>query len=117
MDTKPSRFDPRKCLQAIAAIETDLQRLTANLTEAQFQAPPRTGGWSIGYCIEHLTLSGNSFLQEWAAALKGAEANGSQDNGGFSYSWLERRILEFAGPPYALKIKAAKPLETCSRRS
>jgi hypothetical protein len=117
MDTNPSSFDAVKCLQAIAAIEADLRRLTANLTEAQFQAPPRTGGWSIAYCIEHLTLAGNSFLREWEAALDGAAANACHGDGAFAYSWLQQRILGFAEPPYSVKIRAPKPLEPCSRRS
>jgi hypothetical protein len=117
MDTKPSDYDAQRCLQTIGAIEADLGRLTANLTEAQFQAPPRTGGWSIAYCIEHLTLAGNSFLREWEAALGRAAVTGGHGDGAFAYSWLQRRILDFAEPPYGVKIKAPKPLEPCSRRS
>ena len=117
METKHRGFDPQNCLEAITAIEADLQRLTADITEAQFQAPPRTGGWSIAYCIEHLTLAGNSFLTECAAAQNGADAQGCRSQSGFTYSWMQRRILDFAEPPYGVKIKATKPLEPCVRRS
>jgi len=116
MEPNPRSFDAATCLKSLAAIEAEVQRLTADLTEAQFQAPPRTGGWSIGYCIEHLTLAGDRFLAEWAAALNRAEPN-TRHCGGFAYSWLQRRIIAFAEPPYGFKIKATKPLEPCARRS
>jgi hypothetical protein len=98
------------------AIEEDLGRLTANLTECQFQAPPLTGGWSIGHCIEHLTLIGNGFLVEWDAALKNASAKGIKSEGPFPYSFLQRSILKFAEPPSGMKVKAPKAFVPCSRR-
>jgi hypothetical protein len=117
MDTKPSAFEIPKCLQGIAAVEADLEHLTAKLTECQFQAPPRSGGWSIGYCIEHLTLTGNRFLAEWSTALHRAPSNGHHSHEPVAYSWMQRRILEFAEPPYRIKIKTTSPFIPCSRRS
>jgi hypothetical protein len=117
MDTKTKSFAVPECLQAIAAVEDDLDRLTADLTECQFQAPPRSGGWSIGYCIEHLTLTGNGFMDEWDAALETAAAQGLRADGPFPYSWFQRRLLSFAEPPYAVKVKTTRPFVPCARRS
>ena len=117
MDTTHSHFDVSRSLQAVEAIEHDLARLTANLTECQFQAPPRTGGWSIGYCIEHLTLTGNGFLVEWDAALKAAAKQRLRSEGPFPYSLLQRSILMFAEPPYKMKVATTKPFVPYSRRS
>ncbi len=109
-------FDASRCMKALASIETDLNQLASLLTEAQFHAPPRTGGWSVGYCIEHLVLTGEAFLQQWEIAVKEAAAKHASGNGCSSYGWWHRRLLRFLEPPYRLKTKATQPLVPCSRR-
>lgn len=116
MDTMPSQFEVSQSLQALEAIEADLRQLIANLTECQFQAPPLTGGWSIGHCIEHLTLTGNGFLGEWDAALQSAARQGLRSDGPFPYSFWQRSILRFAEPPYGIKVKTTRPFAPCTRR-
>jgi len=114
MATTPVGFSVPNCLEAMMAIEADLAELTADLTEGQFHAPSRAGGWSIGHCIEHLTLTGNAFLAKWDAALK-PPAPSSNDRF-FAYSWWQRRILEFAEPPYLVRTKTTKPFVPYLRR-
>jgi len=116
MATIPSEFDFPRCVQSIAAIERELGRLTANLTECQFHAPPRMGGWSIGHCLEHLILTGNAFLVKWDAAIEAAVSAGHQSDWPFPYSWLGRAILRFAEPPYRVRIKTTRQFVPCWRR-
>jgi hypothetical protein len=109
-------FDPTECLKAVAAVEADLNCLVSSLNEIQFHAPPRTGGWSIAYCIEHLALSGQAFLSRWDWALKEVTAKQYHSDGPFSYNWWQRRLLRIAEPPYKLKTKTREPFVPCSRR-
>ena len=97
------------------AIEADLEQLTTDLTEGQFQAPPRTGGWSVGYCIEHLILTGNAFLATWDVALA-APVNGHAVGAPFPYSWWQRGILGLAERPYHLKVKTTRQFVPYTRR-
>jgi hypothetical protein len=113
MPTIPGQYDTSRCLQTITEIEADLARLTAQLTECQFQAPPRNGGWSVAYCVEHLILTGNAFVAEWDAAL----VLGRRSEGPFRYSWLGRGILRFFEPPYRMRIKTTGQFAPCCRRS
>jgi hypothetical protein len=112
-----SRFDLAGCLTAAAAIEVELSQLTTGLTEAQFHAPTRTGGWSMGYCIEHLVLTGHAFLPKWDMALR--EAAGTQSNGdtAFRYGWWQRRILHYAQDSSKLKHKTRSCFVPYSRHS
>jgi len=112
MPTIPSEYDASRCLRTITEIEADLGQLTARLTECQFQAPPRTGGWSVAYCVEHLILTGNAFLSEWDAAL----ASGRRGEGPFRYSRLGRLILRFFEPPYRMRVKTTERFAPCCRR-
>src|SRR5215813_15260045 len=103
MVTVAHGFDFGTCLKAIAAVEADLKELTSTLSDSQFHAPPRGGGWSVGYCIEHLVLTGQAFLPRWDAALASAEA--SQPDAAFPYGWWRRRILHYEADPTRLKRK------------
>jgi DinB family protein len=99
----------------MTAIEAELEQLTADLTESQFQAPPRTGGWSVGHCLEHLILTGNAFLARWDAALA-TPKNGRRIDGPFTYSWWWRSVLQFADAHSRLKVKTTRAFVPCSRR-
>jgi hypothetical protein len=115
MVTVWSGFDRTVCLNTAAAIEADLARLTADLTEAQFHAPPRTGGWSVAYCIEHLVLTGEAFLPKWDLALREGPQRPNSEEEAFHYSWWQRRFLEFLATPGMLKLKAPPRSEPCCR--
>jgi len=110
-------FDVTECRRAAAAIEADLLQLANTLTEAQFHAPPRGGGWSIGYCVEHLVLSGKAFLPTWDAALGKAARNKSGEEAALPYTWWQRKILHFVENPARLRHKSPALLAPCSRRS
>jgi hypothetical protein len=111
-----NRFELAEWLRAAAAIEAELRQLTTALTEPQFHAPTRTGGWSIGYCVEHLVLTGHAYLPKWDLALReGAKAplNGDAKS---RYAWWQRKILRYADSS-TMKHKAAAPFVPCSRHS
>jgi hypothetical protein len=117
MATAANQFDLQGCLDAASGIEADLARLTAGLTESQFHAPTRTGGWSVGYCIEHLVLTGQAFLPKWDMALKQAARRGCPCAQTFHYAWWQRKILQSAENPSKLKRRTALPFEPRSRHS
>src|SRR5215831_8721065 len=91
------------CLDAAAAIEAELKELATPMTEAQFHAPPRGGGWSVGYCIEHLILTGRAYLPKWDAAICSAGENHHSGEAIIRYGWWQRRILQCAENPSRLR--------------
>jgi hypothetical protein len=117
MATVAYSFNPARCSEGLAAVEADLKQLVSALTDAQFHAPPRAGGWSVGYCIEHLVLTGQAFLSKWDTALQEAAAKGRNGDESVSYQWWHRAILGFAEPPYRLKTKTSQPFLPYTRRS
>ncbi|MGC4051416.1 MAG: DinB family protein [Paludibaculum sp.] len=109
-------FDPVAWLDAATAIEVDLGALTSSLSEAQFHAPPRSGGWSAGFCVEHLILTGQLLLHEWDLALsRHPSSNGSSS--GADYTWWQRRLLRYAEDPGHLKLKASSQAVPYLRRT
>jgi hypothetical protein len=117
MVSQVTGFDVPRCLEWAAAIEADLTRLTGTLTEAQFHAPSRAGGWSVGFCIEHMVLTGRAFLPRWDAALQDAAAKKRIGKHPEHYTWWQRRILHLLENPDRLKQKTSPPFEPYSRRS
>jgi hypothetical protein len=112
-----NRFEIAECLEYAAAIEQDLRKLTKGLTEAQFHAPARGGGWSVGFCIEHLVLTGRAFLPKWDVALKQNGQTGCPAEANFGYGWWQRQILRFTENPARLKRKTAAPFAPYARHS
>jgi len=108
-------FDVTRCLEAASAIEADVNRLASVLTEGQFHAPSRGGGWSVGYCIEHLILTGQAYFPKWDIAIETAVE--SPVTGSLPYGWWQRRILSYAEDPSRFRKKAPSELVPCSRHS
>jgi hypothetical protein len=117
MATVVTGFDMPACLRAAAAVEAGLLQLTSSLTEAEFHAPARGGGWSMGQCVEHLVLAGHSFLPRWDAALKQAEQLAANHSAKTSYSWWQRQLLRAMEDPSRLKLRSVPALVPYGRHS
>jgi hypothetical protein len=117
MDMVTRGFDLAMWLQAAGAIEAELHQLVRPLSEAQFHAPPRNGGWSVGFCIEHLVLTGRAFLPKWDLAIAEAARKEARVWQAVRYPWWQRRILLYAENPAKLKQKTAPAFEPCARRT
>jgi hypothetical protein len=115
MSTVAGDFDLSARLKSIAAIEEDLGQLVSVVTEGQFHAPPRSGGWSIGHCIEHLVLSGMAFVACWDEGLQSLSPASHNYRSGVG--WLSRFVIWRMEPPYRFKARTSRALMPCSRRS
>lgn len=113
----PNAFDPAESLKSTSAIEDEVVRLTDGLSQGQFHAPTRTGGWSIGYCVEHLILTGHGLLSNWDKALHTAAVPASGAGSGFRYRWYQRALLQCVQKPSILKCQTVPALVPCSRHS
>ena len=117
MGAEVSGFELAQWQDAALAIEADLIELTSTLTEAQFHASPRAGGWSIGLCLEHLILTGHALLADWDAALRSAKPAALTAECMRPYPWWRRMLLQYAENPHKLKLRASTPAIPYLRRS
>jgi hypothetical protein len=115
MSTEAGDFDLSARLKSIAAIEEDLGQLVSAVTEGQFHAPPRSGGWSIGHCIEHLVLSGMAFVACWDEGLQSLSPVRRHCRP--SVGWWSRFVIWRIEPPYRLKARTSRALTPCCRQS
>lgn len=104
-----ARSDLSASLKAIRAVENDLEHLLSTLREFQFYVHPRGGAWSVGYCLEHLVLTGHALFLSWDSAIRDSNAS-THAHGAPPYRWWHRGLLRFVEPPYQFRIRAAPQL-------
>lgn len=116
MATERNKFDLAMFLEQAAAIEDELLQLAAGLTEAQFHAPGRNGGWSIGFCMEHLVLAGDALLPRLDAAIPDLPV-GRDCGSGSNYNWWRRKLIQMVENPARIRRVAPSALVPCTRRT
>lgn len=93
---------------SLSRVDDAVVRLTADLTDAQFNWQPHEGrAWSIGQCLDHLRASGVSYLPGLTDAAERARAQGRWRRdplrpGGLPSKWF----IASMGPQPRLKMKA-----------
>jgi hypothetical protein len=83
------------------------QTLVSDLNPATLLQRPPSNGWSIGECIEHLTITTRSYLlladQTLASAPRG--------NGPYKKDWMGAFLAWYLDPPYRRKDKTLPAYE------
>ena len=113
----PNGFELQRWREEIRAVNAEVDEIAASVTESQFHAPRRQGGWSVGHCLEHLILTGEAFVAAWDRALEEAPVVSRADTASSRYSWWERGALRFMEPPYRLKFRTTQGFAPSCRRS
>ena len=98
----------RGWLEQLERIRRDAAELTDGITGAQFAWRPGPGKWSVGQIVNHLVVSGASYLDRIAPALADARARGLQDRGDFKPSLIGGLMVRSFEPPPRLKLKAPR---------
>jgi DinB superfamily len=71
------------------------QALVAGLSEEQLNWQPAPGSWSVGQCLEHLSVTTEAYLPAMSAALEGkANAPVEQITPGWLSRWFLRTFVE-----------------------
>ncbi len=116
MALEPITFDLAGILERAAAIEDELVHLAVGLTESQFHAPGRNGGWSVGFCIEHLILAADALFPGLDAAVLGLPA-GPDSRARTVHNWWRRKLIQIVEDPSQFKRVAPSALVPFTRRS
>jgi hypothetical protein len=95
------------------------RRVAAGLSDAQFLERPDPGRWSIGECIQHLTITNELLIEHIAPALDRTRAKGWTSPDPFRPSWLMSKFIKSLEPPVTMKAKAPdkmRPLPDLTRK-
>jgi hypothetical protein len=96
-------FGLERWLGEWSEIELRLEQLVASRECAELTRRPGPGMWSVVEVVEHLDLTGRSFLPLWDEGIPRLR-EGALERG---YGLPQRGFLWFLEPPYRMKFKTA----------
>jgi hypothetical protein len=98
----------------ISALEAEFREASARaralvegLGPARITQRPRSGGWSVAECLEHLNLTTRAFLPLWRDACLTAPPG----NGPYSLDLWGRLLVWLMEPPSRMKMPTTSPFQ------
>lgn len=92
-------------LDQIAAIDRDVEALLAGITEEELNWRPGPERWSVGECLDHLTVTGTRLLERIEPAIEKGRAAGKRSDGPFRYGPMQCWFIRTLGEDASKKIK------------
>jgi DinB superfamily len=103
----PELEDLRKQIDFIVA---DAQKLTAGISDGQFNWQPEPGRWSMAQCLVHLNLAAAIQLPRVEAGIRAARAQGLVGQGPYRRGIIGTLIVRLTEPPPKIRFKAPKSM-------
>jgi DinB superfamily len=103
----PELEDLRKQIDVIAA---DAQKLTAGISDRQFNWQPEPGRWSMAQCLVHLNLAGAILTSRIEASIRAARGRGFVGPGPYRRGFLGNLVVSLTEPPPKIRLKAPKSM-------
>lgn len=104
----PRTIEPETLHRDLAAAREGIRELTEPLSEAQLVWSPEAGMWSVADCLEHLVVTGESYLEAMEAAAEKARRRGWSGDGVARLRWWERAFVAQMEPPPGWRMPAPK---------
>jgi hypothetical protein len=93
------------------------QALAAGLTEQQLNWQPEPGSWSVGQCLEHLSITNEAYLTSISAALREKpDSPVEQITPGWFGRWFIHSFVE-PSPNSKARFRPAQNQTSGARRS
>lgn len=84
--------------QAYAEVAQRFAALESRVTDAQWQARPAPGEWSVAECVAHLNLTSAAMLPRLRVAFAEAQALGPIGDRAYAGALFGRMLARFVGP-------------------
>lgn len=92
-------------LEQLAVIDHRVQTLLDGITEQQLNWRPAPERWSVGECVDHLTVTGTRLLERIEPAIANAKLARRLSDGPFRYGPINRWFIQTLDEKAAKKIK------------
>ncbi|MGB8474163.1 MAG: DinB family protein [Candidatus Acidiferrum sp.] len=114
MESQSPAWSIRLAFELVANDQT-AQAVIAGLTEEQLNWGPAPDSWSVGQCLEHLSLTNEAYLPAISAALQGKpDAPAEQITPGWFGRWFIRSIVEPS--PKGRRVSAPSRIKPTARQ-
>lgn len=96
--TRPADAQLASWFDALAQVQADVDRLLDPLNETELNWRPDPAGWSVGACLDHLTITGSAIASYLGPALERGWARRRTGAGPFDLGPLGRWWVKQVGP-------------------
>jgi hypothetical protein len=107
----PSDPQIRGYLEQLDAILLDARSVAAELTQAQFNWRPDGRRWSVGQCLQHITLTARLYPGRIEAMLGEARERAGRGERGYREGAFSRWFVRSMEPPPSLRIRTFRKVE------
>lgn len=95
----------------ISEIKTYAQNLVKDMSAADFNKQPKTGGWSVGECFEHMNILGRGYVANLQKAVADGRKKGLTGSGKVKYGFFAQKFISSMEPPYKMKLKTTPAMQ------
>jgi hypothetical protein len=109
----PAPVDPviGAYLEQLDAILLDARTLASGLSPQQFNWRPAGRQWSVGQCLEHLTLTVRLYTPRVELAVAEARDRAARGEKPYREGWFSRWFVRSMEPPPSLRVRTFRPVE------
>ncbi len=94
--------------EQLTGILKQVEDLLAPLDDRKVSWSPGPDRWSVGECIEHLSVIGSLLFPGMEEAVRRGRSDGLVGSGPFEYSWPGRMFVESLQPSPRIKIRTMR---------
>jgi translation initiation factor 1 (eIF-1/SUI1) len=94
--------------EQLAMIQRRVEELLAPLDDRQLSWRPGPERWSVGECIEHLSIIGSLLAPKMEEAIQRGKKEGLYGRDPFTYSWPGRMFVESLQPSARVRIRTMR---------
>jgi hypothetical protein len=104
----------RGYLEQLDAILLDARTLAAELSSEQFNWRPDGRRWSVGQCLEHLTLTVGLYPEKIHAMIRESADRQARGEGPYREGWFTRWFVRSMEPPPSMRIRTFGKVDPAS---
>jgi hypothetical protein len=90
--------------------ERNARALIADLDDTQLRWQPSPTAWSIGQCLDHITVANRAYIEPMRSAISAAAEHGSQRRGPLRPGAPSRWFVRALEPPPRRRMPAPKQI-------
>ena len=98
----------REWIAQIETVRAAARELAGDLTREQLNWRPDATRWSVGQCLQHLTLTARLYPEAVERMLVEARARHAAGGRAFGEGWLSRKVVEGMEPPPKMRVRTSR---------
>jgi hypothetical protein len=112
--TAPGDPQVRGYLEQLDAIMLDARQVAADLSHQQFNWRPEGRRWSVGQCLEHLTLTARLYPAKIEAMIRESAERAGRGEPAYREGWFTNWFVRSMEPPPSMRVRTSSKVEPAS---